>query len=453
MAKPKVIAGIDAGSSKIATIVASADEAEEKIRILGSASIPSRGIRKGQIVNIEEAADAIIESVEAAERMAGYSLTHVFVSVGGQHLSSQNSKGVVAVAEPEGEITQEDVRRVIDAARAVSLPSSREIIDVITRHFAADGQEGIADPIGMSAVRLEVETHIITGASSAIRNLTKCVLETGANIAGLVACSTASAEAILTETEKELGTVLVDVGGGTTSLAIFIEGSPAFTSVLPVGARNVTNDLAIGLRVPLESAEKIKIYLTQDAGQKIKIIPPKPTKKDEDDEDEEGETEKKPPKKKDFERKDELDLRSIGLSEEVKKVSKKTLIEGIIRPRLNEIFTLVGMEIKKSGYGGMTPSGVVLCGGGALTVGVIDSARRTLSLPVRVGVPQNVTGLVDDILSPEYATSCGLIQSALKKESPLAKGSSLNLVGGVFRKIPVRGVVEKTVDLVKSLLP
>jgi cell division protein FtsA len=444
MAKQKIIAGIDAGSSKIATVIASVVEEEEEVRILGSSSINSRGIRKGQIVNIEEASDAIVDSVEAAERMAGYSLTHVFVCVGGQHIASQNSKGVVAVAEPEGEITQEDVRRVIEAAKAISLPSSREIIDVVTRDFTVDGQEGVADPIGMSGVRLEAEAHIITGATTAIKNLTKCVSELGANISGLMATGMASAEAVLTETEKELGVVLVDLGGGTTSIAIFIEGSPVYASVLPVGARNITNDLAIGLRVPLEAAEKIKIFLSKlKEGKGAR--PEKSGQEEKEDSDKEEEKEKR--------KEDEFDLAAAGVTSDSKKVSRKTLIEGIIRPRLNEIFNLVGLEIKKSGFGGMTPSGIVICGGGALTVGMIDSARRTLSLPVRVGSPEGITGLVDDILSPEFAAVTGLVKYTFKKGPIPGKGSSLNMIGGVLGKIPVRGLVERTIDLVKSILP
>ncbi|HUS51989.1 MAG TPA: cell division protein FtsA, partial [Candidatus Bathyarchaeia archaeon] len=223
MARPRIIAGIDIGSSKVATIIASVDE-EEKVKVLGAANTPSQGIRKGQIVNIEEAADSLVESVEAAERMAGYNLTRALVSVGGPHLASQNSKGVVAVAEPEGEVSREDVNRVTDAAQAISLPSSRETIHVLPRDFTVDGQEGIKDPAGMSGVRLEIETHIVTGSSTSIRNLTKCVSEVGADIECLVASGIASAESVLSETEKELGVALVDIGGGTTDIVIFIEG-------------------------------------------------------------------------------------------------------------------------------------------------------------------------------------------------------------------------------------
>jgi len=433
MARTKLISGVDIGSSKIATIIASLDDGEENIRVLGSSSINSRGVRKGQVVNIDEATGAIIDSVEAAERMAGYNIADVYVSVGGQHIASQNSKGVVAIAEPEEEISEEDVRRVIEAAKAISLPSSREIIDVVTRNFNVDGQEGIADPVGMSGIRLEVETHIVTGSTTAIKNLTKCISEVGANITGRIATASASAEAVLSETEKELGVILVDLGGGTTSSVIFIEGSPVFTSVIPVGARNITNDLAIGLRLPLEVAEKVKVFI----GGETKVSKSKNEKE----------------LKKSHNDDDELDLTVIEGIDEAKKVSKKTLIEGIIRPRLNEIFSLVGVEIKKSGFGGMTPSGIVLCGGGAMTAGIVDSARRTLSLPVRVGTPKGVVGLVDDILSPEFATLVGLIKYALKRRVEPSNRLSLGRISGVLRKIPVHGLANRTLNLIKSLLP
>ena len=373
MARPQIIAGIDIGSSKIATIIASSlpEEDEEKIRVLGVASVPSKGIRKGQIVNIEETTGSLLDCVEAAERMAGYNLNRALISISGPNIASCNSRGVVAVAEPENEITKEDIKRVIEAAQALSMPSSREIIHVIPRYFTADGQEGIKDPVGMSGVRLEVETHIISGSSTAIKNLTRSVAEIGVEAQSLVTAGLAAAESVLTETEKELGVVLVDIGGGVTDIVVYVEGSPFYTTVLPIGAKNVTNDLAIGLRLSLEAAEKIKIALSE-----------KPKKKSDDEEEEEKE------KKND----DEIKLADLGIMEETKSISKKTLIEGIIKPRLNEIFTMVGLEIKKSGATGLTPSGIVLCGGGAQTVGAVESAKRILAMPVRVGIPKGLTG-------------------------------------------------------------
>lgn len=442
MARQRVIAGIDIGSSKVATVIASVtDEEEEKVRVIGVSSVPSKGVRKGQIVDIEEAAEVVVESVEAAERMAGYNLTRALVAIGGPHIASQNSKGVVAVAEPEGEITNEDVRRVTEAARAISLPSTREIIHVLPRHFTVDGQEGIKDPVGMSGVRLEVETHIITGSTTAMRNLAKCVSEVGADVQSLVSSGLASAESVLTETEKELGVVLVDIGGGITDIVIFIEGSPFYTSTLPIGAKNVTNDLAIGLRLSLEAAEKIKLALSEKPK-----VPAQPKE------------EKKPAKvgkekKEEEEEEEELDLSELGVLEETRSVSKKTLTEGIIKPRLNEIFTMVGMEIKKSGAGGLTPSGVVVTGGGAQTVGIIKAAKQSLSMPVRIGIPQGMTGLIDDVQEPEFAASIGLVLYGARSEIEPAISFSLGQLGKTIQKIPVRGVASKVVDLVKSFLP
>jgi len=433
MNKSKIIAGIDVGSSKITTIIGSVSE--EEVKVIGVASVPSRGMRKGQIVDIEEATAGVIESVEAAERMAGYSLNQVLVSVGGPHLASQNSTGVVAVAEPEGEIAPQDVERVTEAAKAISLPSSREIIHVIPRSFTVDGQGGVKDPVGMSGVRLEVETHIITGSTTAIRNLNKCVSETGANIQGLVASGLAAAESVLTETEKELGVVLVDIGGGVTNVVIFVEGAPFYTSVLPLGAKNVTNDLAIGLRVSLETAEKIKIALSEK--EKKLILP----------------SEKEEEAKEKAKEEDEINLTNLGIEEELKTVSKKTLVEGIIRPRLNEIFSMVGLEIKNSGAGGLTPAGVVICGGGAQTVGVVQAAKRTLSMPVRIGVPKGVAGLIDDIQAPDFAVATGLLLYGADIDGISNVPFSFRQIGKKLPKIPVGGVANKFWELLKTFLP
>lgn len=425
MSKNRLVASLDLGSTKITTLVAQivSDPVsfENRVNIVGVASVDSKGMRKGQIVDIEEAVEAVIASVEAAERMAGYNLSSAFVSIGGASISSQNSHGVVAVSDPEGEITGADTQRVIEAASAISLPSSRELIHVIPREFIVDGESGVRDPIGMSGVRLEVDTHIVTSSASTSKNLKKCVNEVGITIEDLVFTAIASAESTLTKTEKELGCVLVDVGGGTTSVSVFIEGSLVYSSVLPIGAKNVTNDLAIGLRVSLENAEKIKLILSEEA--------------------------RKSPKKdiKAGSEKDVIDLTSLGI-EETKKVSRKTLIEGIIRPRLNEIFTMVRIQLEKEGLRGKVPSGVIVTGGGAETVGVEESVKRMMSLPVRIGVPKGVGGLIDDILNPSYAASIGLLLYALKNETPknmMAKKS----------KLPASFGFSKIVQSIKDLLP
>lgn len=426
MPREKVVVGVDVGSTKTTTLIATTSP-NEAVNVIGVATHPSRGIKKSQIVNIDEAVESISQSLEAAERMAGYSVGSAFVSVGGTHLSCQNSKGVVAVAEPEKEITSSDVLRVMEAAKAINLSSSLEIIHAIPRGFLVDGQGGIKDPRGMTGVRLEAETHIIVGSTTALRNLIKCLDQVGVEVVGLVFSGVASAEAVLSETEKELGVVLLDIGGGTTDLCLYLEGSLTYSAVIPVGAQNITNDLAIGLRITLESAEKIKLLLSE--------TPKKITHPQKDQIKEES---------------DEIELEELKLPEEIKKVSRKTVIEGIIRPRLNEIFTLVAGEIKKSGFGGLTPAGLVLAGGGAQTVGIIDSGKRILAMPARIGFPQNIRGLIDEIQTPAFATAVGLVISG-QKEASLEKGISFTLPQ--FSKIPLTGVLNKALELFKSFLP
>lgn len=430
MAKNKVIVGIDIGTSKVTTVIANVSEDERNI--IGVASVPSKGIKKGQVVDIEKTTGPILESLEAAERMAGYSASSAFVSVGGAHIKSQNSHGVVAVAEPNQEITQNDVLRVVEAAKAVSLPSAYEIIHVLPRGFIVDGQEGILDPIGMTGVRLEVDTHLVIGGITSLRNLDKCIGENGLDLAGFVFGGLASAEAVLSPTEKELGVIVVDIGAGTTDIAIYVEGALSYSTVIPVGARNVTNDLAIGLRVSLDSAEKIKLFLGEK--KKEKVIP----------------SEKENKKKRVAE--EEVDLACLELPEKLKKVSRKTLIEGIIKPRLDEIFTMVGLQIKKSGFGGITPAGIVITGGGAQTVSISEAAKRNLAMPARIGIPQGVTGLIDEILVPSFSASIGLILYGAKVDEREG-GISLSQFGKFFKKIPVKGTAKKILDLAKSFLP
>jgi len=420
MNKAKIISGIELGSSKITTIVAQIFEdpnlMEKSVNVVGVATAPSRGIKKGQIVNIEEAVEATIASVEAAERMAGYNLNSAFISLGGAHIHSQNSHGIVAVSDSSGEIIESDVERVIDAARAISIPQSREVIHIIPREYAVDGEGGVKDPIGMSGVRLEVDTHIITASDAAMKNLRKAVKEVGIEVNGFVFSGLASSESVLSSTEKELGCVLIDIGGGTTSLCVFIDGAPIYSSVIPIGAKNVTNDLAIGLRVSLEAAEKIKLLLSDE----------------------------KSAKKEDG---DELDLSQLGLPD-IKKISKKTLIEGIIKPRLNEIFSMVKLELDREGLGNRVPSGVIITGGGALTIGVLDSAKRITLLSARIGKPQGLTGLIDDIIDPSYATVAGLALYGAISDVSLPLTSFAKRI-----KLPTKGIVGKLFGIIKDLLP
>jgi len=378
-----LICGIDIGSSKIATIAGMKSEETGELKIIGFNATVARGIRKGLIVDIKEVTEVVEESVEKAERMSGHKINNAFVSVGGPHISSLNSHGIVAVANPQGEISEEDVARVLEAARAISLSSTRQIIEVIPRNYIVDGQPGIKSPIGMSGVRLEVETHIITASSTNLKNIDRVLDDLGIENQGFVFSGLSSAEAVLTNTEKELGVVLVDIGGGKIDIAIFVDGSLSYSSSIPIGARHITNDIAVGLRVSLDSAEKIKLYLSKNLDA----------------------NKKKPP---------QINLNELNLEENVTEVSLKTLVDGIIAPRLEEIFKLIFEEIEKSEFGQQVPSGLVITGGGALTVGMLESGKRVVGLPIRIGVPDKVTGLIDETSDPQYSSTQGLLLYGLK---------------------------------------
>lgn len=424
MRDAQIVVGVDIGSSKVATLIGKVEE--ETINVLGVSEIPSKGIRKGQIVDIEEAASTINASLDAAERMAGYSISRVFVSVSGVHIESQNSKGIVAISQPQGEIGEQDVSRVLEAAGAVSLPSTATIIHVLPKTFTVDGEGGIKDPIGMTGVRLEVDTHIITANTTSVRNIDRVFeQEAGTGINALIFSGFASALSVLTDTEKELGVVVVDIGAGITNICVFVDGALTYSSVIPIGARHITNDLAIGLRISLESAEKIKIYLSQKYGKKG--TPEEDTG-------------------------DEIDLSELKIPEETKKVSKKTLVDGIIKPRLNELFTMIGIELKKSGFATQTPAGLVVTGGGARTIGVQEAAKRMLSMPVRVGSPMYLTGLIDDVENPSFATAVGLLafgrNFSVKETGGMFEGMFSMIPGG--KGGSMTGKVKK---LLKSFIP
>jgi cell division protein FtsA len=430
MKKTSQISVVDLGSSKITCVIATRGEEDTNLRVVGVASVPSRGIRKSQIVDIEDTIEAVTESVESAERMAGLSIKDVSVSVSGLHIESQNSKGLVAVQNPDGEISESDVARVVEAAKAVPLPTAREILHVIPRFFLVDNQEGIKDPVGMSGVRLEAEAHLITGSSVNLKNLSKVMSEIGVDTRAVTFSGLASSVATLNETEKELGVVLVDIGGGTTSLCVYIDGALSHSAVIPVGAKNITNDIAIGLRVSLGSAESIKRNLSPD--DKIaKVLDPK-----------------NPGSKKQA---DEIDLHKLGLNDAPRKISRKAVVEGIVRPRLNEIFELIKAELIKAGMGGKTPAGLVITGGGALTYGLGDTARKILNMQARVGIPTGLTGLVDEINTPEYATVAGLLMLSNQSENaPSGPSFRLPKLGNI---LPSSFSMKKVVDFIKSFLP
>ncbi len=416
MPHSKIISVIDIGSSKITTVIGQYFEQDDKLNVIAVSSITATGFRKGQIINLEQAIQTITQSIESAERMAGLQIKHAYVTLAASHIQSINSQGVVAISAPNGEIAATDIDRCIEAAKAVSIPAGKEVIHIIPRKFTVDGQEGVIDPVGMNGIRLEVEAHLILASTPALKNISKCFEEIGVDIQQIIYSGLAAAQAGLTETEKELGVTIVDIGGSITSITVFNESSPCYSSVIPVGANNVTNDLAIGLRYSLDEAEKIKVRLG-------KIIE---NKKYEDD----------------------IDLSAFGLpNPDQKKVSLQMAVTGIIKPRLEEIFSLIENEIKNSGYYNSIPAGIVLTGGGAQTVNAKEICSQVIPLPLRIGSPPRVGGLVDDILNPAYTSTIGLLLYALSEDkkttSPGHKKQKIN-VGGIFDKIK---------NLIEPLLP
>ncbi|MBP9670167.1 cell division protein FtsA [Candidatus Woesebacteria bacterium] len=430
MKKISQISVVDLGSSKITCVIATRGEDDTSLRVVGVSSVASRGIRKSQIVDIDDTIEVVTEAVESAERMAGLSIKDVSVSVSGIHIESQNSKGLVAVQDQGGEITGEDVVRVVEAAKAVPLPTAREILHVIPRFFLVDNQEGIKDPVGMSGVRLEAEAHLVTGSSVNLKNLSKVMSEIGVDTKSVNFAGLSSSVSTLSDTEKELGVVMVDIGGGTTSLCVYVDGALSHSAVIPVGAKNITNDIAIGLRVSLDSAEAIKRNLAVD-DHVAKVLDPK-----------------NPGSKKQA---DEIDLHKLGLKDAPRKISRKAVVEGIVRPRLNEIFELIKSELIKAGMGGKTPAGLVLTGGGSLTYGISETARKILNMQSRIAIPTGLTGLVDEIKTPEYSTVAGLLILSDRDDSAPSKSSFK--FPKFSAKLPSSNSFKKVVDFIKSFLP
>lgn len=370
------IVGLDIGTTKVCAIVAEVDEAGTT-NIIGLGTSPSNGIRKGVVVDIDGAALAIEDAVEKAHRMTGYEIHSVVVGVTGEHIASLNSRGVVAITHPTREITQEDVDRVQDQARVIVLPPDREIIHAIPRAYSIDGQGGIHYPVGMSGTRLEVETHIVTGAVTFIQNVAKSVHKAGLSVEATVLEPIATGEAVLLPAERDLGVVLADIGGGTTDIAIFVDGDIYYSAVIPVGGNHVTRDISVGLRVSPEEAERVKLAY----GACLFNLVGAPEL-------------------------DTFDITPLG-SEETRAIPRRILVE-IIHPRMDELFTLVRQEIMKSGYYNLLPAGVVLSGGGSEITGGAQLCQQVTGMPTRVGAPREVVGLSDTLKSPIYATGVGL---------------------------------------------
>lgn len=369
----EMIVGLDIGTSKVVAIVGEVTPAGE-IEIIGIGSHPSRGLKKGVVVNIESTVHSIQRAIEEAELMAGCQIHSVFAGIAGSHVRSLNSHGIVAIKDRE--VTTADVDRVIDAARAVAIPADQKILHIIPQEFVIDGQEGIKEPVGMAGVRLEAKVHLITGAVSAAQNIIKCVRRCGLEVDDIILEQLASSYSVLTEDEKDLGVCLVDMGGGTTDIAIFSEGAIRHTAVIPIAGDQVTNDIAVALRTPTQYAEDIKIKYACALRQ---LANPDET----------------------------IEVPSVG-DREPRKLSRMTLID-VVEPRYAELLDLVQAELRRSGYEDLIAAGVVLTGGSAKMEGVVDLAEEVFNMPVRLGVPQFISGLADVVRNPIHATGVGLL--------------------------------------------
>jgi cell division protein FtsA len=434
MPKKRVITAIDLGTEKCVTIIAVVDEESGDLKVVGVSVVPSKGMKRSVIVDLDQVLSTISQSLDAAERMAGFDVRSVYVAVSGTHITSKNSKGVVAVAAPDQEITTSDVERVIEAARAISLPADSKIIHVIPRDFKVDSQEGIKDPVGMTGVRLESEAHIITGMATSLRNLEKVINDLGLEVDGFVFAGLAASEVVLSETEKELGAVVVDMGAGTTSLSAFVEGSLEYSGSVPVGARHVTQDIALGCRISLDNAERVKILLSSAEHGPVSA--------------QSGESKEELMKRR--KKADKIDLAKHGIHDSVETLSKRTVVEGIMVPRMKEIFELIAQELEKHDVLGKVPAGVILCGGGAHTIGIVEVAKRVLNLPVRIGTAAPLQGLVSDIQGPAYSTSIGLLAYGKNQGgAPVPAGN----FGSLFEGVNLKGIQEKLRSVLKTFMP
>ncbi len=432
----RIISAIDVGSSKVTTVIATVDDNDARPLVIGVYSHPSQGIKKGVIVNIDEATNSISESVTAAERMAGVTISDVYVTINGATITSINNRGVVAVAG--NEITMDDTYRAIDNARTLTLPPNVNPIHILPREFVVDSQSGIKYPIGMSGQRLEVETHIITAPVSAVKNLRKCVEQLALNMYDLGFVGWASAKAVLTDTEKELGVGVLDIGAGTTSITVFEEGAVTYSGVVPIGGENITSDIAIGLQVGLEDAEKIKLNLDkiyEDQLQKIQEEKKKPAL-----------LRAKEEPKEDMDKDDMADIRSLGISS--KEYISKSLLKKIIDARLEELFEMVREQIKAGGFEMNIPAGMVITGGTANLRGVTSLAQESFGVPSRVGNPSGLAGMIEEISDPAYSAVQGLVKHAMVDEG----GMGTEGVGG-SRLPDVKGIIGGVGKFFKKLLP
>ncbi len=372
LGKPLIV-GLDIGTSKIVAIVAEVSDNND-LNIIGIGNCPSQGLKKGVVIDIESTVASIRKAVEEAELMAGVQIKSVFAGIAGSHIKSLNSHGIVAIKDRE--VGSEDVARVIDAAKAVAIPTDQRIVHVLPQEFVIDDQDGIREPVGMSGVRLEAKVHLVTGSTSAAQNIVKCVKQCGLEVEDVILEQLASSYSVLTADEKELGVCLVDIGGGTTDIAVFTEGAIRHTAVIPIAGDQVTNDIAVALRTPTQFAEEIKVKYACALRQ---LANPEET----------------------------IEVPGVG-DRAPRRLARQTLAE-VVEPRYEELLTLVQTELRRSGFEGLCAAGVVLTGGSSKMEGVVELAEEVFHMPVRLGVPQQVTGLEDIVRNPIHATGTGLL--------------------------------------------
>ena len=375
MARDNIICGLDIGTSNTRAVIAQIRAGQEKPEVIGVGIVPSTGLRKGVVVDIEETIRSVKKAVEEAERTSDISVSRIIVNIGGNHISCRPSQGVVAVSRADGEISQEDVDRAVKATQAVSIPQNRELLHTIPRYFKVDEENFIKDPVGMTGVRLEADAILIEGATPFIKNLTKCLHEAELHMDDMVLSTLAASKAVLSKRQKELGVLVLDFGGGTSGLTVFEEGDIIHTAILPIGGSHITNDLAIGLRTSIDIAEKVKISYGSATPEEIN-------------------------------KKEIIDLSKLDGEEGV---FTRKFVSEIIQARLYEILDLANKELKKIDRQGLLPAGIVIVGGGAKMPGIVDMAKAELKLPAQIGFPANVDGIVSRIDDPSFATAVGLV--------------------------------------------
>ncbi|MEX0682362.1 MAG: cell division protein FtsA [Dehalococcoidia bacterium] len=422
--KENVLAAIDVGSSKVCTLVAETTP-ESDLCVLGVGITPSAGVKKGMVDNIQQATEAISESVERAERSSGTKIMSAYVSIGGNHTTSLNNRGISTIPGRQRPITEDDIERALEGARALSLPTNREVLHSVARFFVVDGQEQVTDPVGMYGQRLDMDTHIVTGSVTAIQNLTQCVEGAGVQVEMLVFSPLAAAEAVLEAEEKEQGVILADIGGGTTDLAVFVEGSIFHTTVLPVGGYHLTHDLVAGLRAPFSHVEELKLEYGSCMPSRVDA-------------------------------EEIVELEAFG-GQRTKEVPRRRIAE-ILQARVEEILEMIYIDVKRAGFDDMVAAGLVFTGGTAALPGLIELSELVMRMPVRTGIPTGTHGLSDSLNGPAYATSVGLLRWAMEEDGHTNGNGHHNGNGNgkLDLKLPgvkLGGVVEAAGKWLKTLIP